>query len=587
MPEEQTRETRLGSVMDMLRSPLRTAEAVRQDRYKSLKVRIFFTVGTLAGVPLLIVTAVCFFWLHAVLVDDFSSHLRWQMEHARTGLEYFLNDRISSLRYIASVHPYTSLVDHQSLRGIFQKRKQEFPELIDLEVVNADGVQESYAGPYAEKGKNHAQQDWFVRAKVHGVAVSQVFPGDRNLLHYVVAVRQYVPERDSFWILKASIDVETLNRFVAEIGLTEGDDAFLIAGTDMLQTHSRFHGAVFQRVAMPSVSQQRGFALMKFKDEVSGNVILGATRVWGSPWTLVSFMKPTTLERIFTMLKREILAVYLIIVFVAIGVWMNYRTTHSIVDRIRDTEKAREEAITHSEHSAKLASIGRLATGVAHEINNPLAIINEKAGLIKDLFEMYPESSGCQREFLPLVNAISESVNRCRTITHRLLGFARRMDISIEPINVNDVVREVVGFLERELAVRSIRLELNLDENIPQIESDRGLLQQVFLNISNNAIDAVSDGGEIVVSSMPENGSGLKVVIRDNGAGIPKDVLKHIFEPFFTTKQKGKGTGLGLSLSYGIIKRLGGTIEADSFVDKGTAFTITLPLAAEVDRSVQ
>lgn len=326
---------------------------------------------------------------------------------------------------------------------------------------------------------------------------------------------------------------------------------------------------------------------MKFKDEVSGNVILGATRVWGSPWTLVSFMKPTTLERIFTMLKREILAVYLIIVFVAIGVWMNYRTTHSIVDRIRDTEKAREEAITHSEHSAKLASIGRLATGVAHEINNPLAIINEKAGLIKDLFEMYPESSGCQREFLPLVNAISESVNRCRTITHRLLGFARRMDISIEPINVNDVVREVVGFLERELAVRSIRLELNLDENIPQIESDRGLLQQVFLNISNNAIDAVSDGGEIVVSSMPENGSGLKVVIRDNGAGIPKDVLKHIFEPFFTTKQKGKGTGLGLSLSYGIIKRLGGTIEADSFVDKGTAFTITLPLAAEVDRSVQ
>lgn len=326
---------------------------------------------------------------------------------------------------------------------------------------------------------------------------------------------------------------------------------------------------------------------MKFKDEVSGDVILGATRVWGSPWTLVSFMKPTTLERIFSMLKREILAVYLIIVFVAIGVWMNYRTTHSIVDRIRDTEKAREEAITHSEHSAKLASIGRLATGVAHEINNPLAIINEKAGLIKDLFEMYPESSGCQREFLPLVNAISESVNRCRTITHRLLGFARRMDISIELINVNDVVREVVGFLERELAVRSIRLELNLDENIPQIESDRGLLQQVFLNIANNAIDAVSDGGEIVVSSMPENGSGLKVVIRDNGAGIPKEVLKHIFEPFFTTKQKGKGTGLGLSLSYGIIKRLGGTIEVDSFVDKGTAFTITLPLAAEVDRSVQ
>jgi two-component system NtrC family sensor kinase len=299
----------------------------------------------------------------------------------------------------------------------------------------------------------------------------------------------------------------------------------------------------------------------------------------------VALIKPATPERIYTMLKREILAVYLIIVFVAIGILMNYRTTQRIVNRIRDTEKAREEAITHSEHSAKLASIGRLATGVAHEINNPLAIINEKAGLIKDLFEMYPESSGCQKEFLPLVNAISESVGRCRTITHRLLGFARRMEISIEPIDVNEVMREVVGFLERELAVRSIRLELNLDESIPQIESDRGLLQQVFLNIANNAIDAVKDGGEIIVSTMSDAEGGLKIVIRDDGAGIPKDVLKHIFEPFFTTKEKGKGTGLGLSLSYGIIQRLGGTIEVDSILHKGTTFTIRLPFKANVEVS--
>lgn len=586
MAEEQTRETRLGSVKDALLSPLRTAAAIRSDRYKSLKVRIFFTVGTLAGVPLLIVTAVCFFWLHAVLVEDFSRHLRWQMEHAQTGLETFLDDRVASLRYIASAHSYSTLAQPESLRSIFQKRKQVFSELIDLEVINAQGGRVSYAGPYADNGPNHSEQEWFIRAKVHGSAVSQVYPGDRNLLHYIIAVRQDFPERDGFWVLKASIDEETLTRFVSEIELSERDDAFLIAGPDMLQTHSRFHGAVFERVAMPAVSQQKGIALMKFKTEVSGNVLLGATRVQGSPWTLVALMKPTTLERIYTMLKREILAVYLIIVFVGIGVMMNYRTTHSIVDRIRDTEKAREEAITHSEHSAKLASIGRLATGVAHEINNPLAIINEKAGLIKDLFEIYPESSGCQREFLPLVNAISDSVNRCRTITHRLLGFARRMDISIEPINVNDVLREVVGFLERELAVRNVRLELNLNENLPEIESDRGLLQQVFLNIANNAIDAVADGGEIVVSSMLESGEWLKIVIRDDGAGIPKDVLKHIFEPFFTTKDRGKGTGLGLSLSYGIIQRLGGTIEVDSFVGKGTAFMITLPLKAHLDRSV-
>lgn len=585
MAEEQTTETRLGSVKEMLLSPIRTATAIRNDRYRSLKVRFFFTVGTLAGVPLLIVTAVCFFWMHAVLVDDISRHLRWQMEHAQQGLEYFLNDRVASLRYIASEHPYEAFSQQHALRNVFQKRKQEFQELIDLEVINSQGVQVAYAGPYAEKGKNYAEHDWFIRAKVHGVAVSQVFPGERNLLHYIVAIRQDVSGRDGFWVLRATFDIETLHRFVSEIELSERDDAFLITGNGMLQTQSRHHGAVFQRMSLPVLPQQKGASLARLDDDAAGKVIFGAARVQGSPWTLVALIKPATPERIYTMLKREILAVYLIIVFVAIGILMNYRTTQRIVNRIRDTEKAREEAITHSEHSAKLASIGRLATGVAHEINNPLAIINEKAGLIKDLFEMYPESSGCQKEFLPLVNAISESVGRCRTITHRLLGFARRMEISIEPIDVNEVMREVVGFLERELAVRSIRLELNLDESISQIESDRGLLQQVFLNIANNAIDAVKDGGEIIVSTMSDAEGGLKIVIRDDGAGIPKDVLKHIFEPFFTTKEKGKGTGLGLSLSYGIIQRLGGTIEVDSILHKGTTFTIRLPFRANVEAS--
>ncbi len=578
MSEEPTKETRLASAKDVFLSPIRAVRAIRSDRYKSLKVRIFFTVGTLAGVPLLIVTAVCFFWLHAILMEDFSRNLRWQMEHSQEGLERFLHERTSSLRFIAAAYSYDFFAQQQSLRTIFRKRHQEFPELMALEVIDAQGNVAAHAGLYSGIGAHYAQHDWFIRAKVHGMAISQVFPGERDLQHYIVAIRQDIPGRDGFWVLRATFDIETLNRFISEIELGEQDDAFLIAGNGMLQTPPRFHGAVFDRLALPSLSHQKGVTLVKHKDEIFGNVILGAAKVQGTPWTLVALMKPATLERIYSMLKREILAVYLIIVFVAIGVFMNYRTTQIVVNRIRDTEKARAEAIAHSEHSAKLASVGRLAAGVAHEINNPISIINENAGLIKDLFEMHPESSGCRKEFLPLVNAIAESVSRCRTITHRLLGFARRMDISIEPVNINAVVREVTGFLERELMMRNIRLELNLNEKMPEIESDQGLLQQVFLNIINNAIDAVRDGGEIVVSTMAAAEGGLKIMVRDDGEGIPKDVMKHIFEPFFTTKEKGKGTGLGLSLSYGIIRRLGGTIEADSILHKGTTFVITLPL---------
>ncbi len=214
MSEEPTKETRLASAKDVFLSPIRAVRAIRSDRYKSLKVRIFFTVGTLAGVPLLIVTAVCFFWLHAILMEDFSRNLRWQMEHAQEGLERFLHERTSSLRFIAAAYSYDFFAQQQSLRTIFRKRHQEFPELMALEVIDAQGNVAAHAGLYSGIGAHYAQHDWFIRAKVHGMAISQVFPGERDLQHYIVAIRQDIPGRDGFWVLRATFDIETLNRFI-------------------------------------------------------------------------------------------------------------------------------------------------------------------------------------------------------------------------------------------------------------------------------------------------------------------------------------------------------------------------------------
>ncbi len=233
-----------------------------------------------------------------------------------------------------------------------------------------------------------------------------------------------------------------------------------------------------------------------------------------------------------------------------------------------------------AEQASKLASIGRLAAGVAHEINNPLAIINEKAGLVNDLLELSSDVKD-KEKLLALINGIFDSVNRCRTITHRLLGFARRMEVTHEVLDLNDIVKEVMGFLEKEILFRNIRLELNLAEGLPKIESDKGQLQQVFLNIINNAVDAIEEGGLIEVSTRVKDKNTVLVSIRDTGSGIPKDKLKSIFEPFYTTKEKGEGTGLGLFISYGIIKKLGGIVLVESEVNKGTTFTVELPISAE------
>ena len=254
-------------------------------------------------------------------------------------------------------------------------------------------------------------------------------------------------------------------------------------------------------------------------------------------------------------------------------------------DRLQDTMRSLELAIKrlHEKQeqlveAEKLASLGRIAAGVAHEINNPLAIVNEKAGLIQDILELSGDSQN-KEKFLNLTDGIIGSVNRCRAITHRLLGFARKMDVTIETMDLNESIREVKEFLGKEILFKSIRFEMNLMEGLPKINSDKGQIEQVFLNIMKNAIDAVEEGGLVTVSTGKKDEGTVCVSIRDNGTGIPDDKLKQIFEPFFTTKGREKGTGLGLFVSYGIMKKLGGSIIVESGVDKGTAFIIDIPVS--------
>jgi PAS domain S-box-containing protein len=266
------------------------------------------------------------------------------------------------------------------------------------------------------------------------------------------------------------------------------------------------------------------------------------------------------------------------------------RIGNNIVGRVwsfRDVTKRKqtEKALRDSEQlllqAHKMEAIGRLAAGVAHEINNPLAVINEKAGLIKDILEFSGDVQENKEKFITLLNSIFENVNRSRTITHRLLGFSRRLEVTYELLNLNAVVKEVMEFLEKEILFRNIRLEMKLKDDLPKIVSDKGQLQQVLLNIINNAVDAVDKGGVIEISTALKDDNTVLVSIKDSGHGIPKEILGHIFEPFFTTKEKGKGTGLGLSISYGIVQKLGGTILVQSEVNKGTTFTIELPLKAK------
>jgi two-component system NtrC family sensor kinase len=168
------------------------------------------------------------------------------------------------------------------------------------------------------------------------------------------------------------------------------------------------------------------------------------------------------------------------------------------------------------------------------------------------------------------------SVDRCSRITHRLLGFAKHMDVQQQWLDILDLLKQVMGFLEQEAIYRNLQVEFDVEEDLPPLFSDRGQLQQVFLNILNNAFAAVKDGGRIVIAAKRHNDEELAVSMTDNGHGIPDKDLHYIFEPFFSTKGVA-GTGLGLSITYGIVQKLGGRIEVESKEGEGTTFTVILP----------
>ena len=169
-------------------------------------------------------------------------------------------------------------------------------------------------------------------------------------------------------------------------------------------------------------------------------------------------------------------------------------------------------------------------------------------------------------------------MERCGTITKRLLGFARHIEVSIQSVNISLILEDVLGFLVKEAEYRSITISKDIEDDIPEFETDRGKLQQILLNIINNAFTAMQDDGRLDIKIRRVEHDQVAVSVKDDGCGISKENLKRIYEPFFSTKPTNSGTGLGLSVTHGLVQELGGKLEVTSKLEEGTEFIITLPL---------
>lgn len=247
-------------------------------------------------------------------------------------------------------------------------------------------------------------------------------------------------------------------------------------------------------------------------------------------------------------------------------------TFNQMIDAIKERDKKlKEQTQDQILQSEKLASLGRLASGIAHEINNPLtAILTYSSLLLEDLKET---------DFEEDLRVIIKETLRCRDIVRNILDFARSTKPDIKRTNVNNLINEVLLILEKHVNFHNIVINKYLDPDVPDMFIDENQFKSVINNLAMNAADAMPQGGTLTVQTKYNFGNdSISIIVSDTGVGIKEEHLDKIFDPFFTTKEQGKGTGLGLAVTYGIIKRYHGNINVHSEVGKGTVFTITFPL---------
>jgi len=260
-----------------------------------------------------------------------------------------------------------------------------------------------------------------------------------------------------------------------------------------------------------------------------------------------------------------------------IGVAVDNANLYESINRAYQELMEAQEQVIRTE---KLASLGKMAASIAHEINNPLAAVLTYIRLMMKLMARQSFTSERLEDISRYLTTIESEISRCGDIVRNLLAFSRQSPITMQDHSIEEIIDKTMVLIAHDLEMKNIRRVREIETGLPKACCDFKQIQQVLLNIMGNASEAMAGGGCLTVAAKPSVTSGfIEIVVSDTGQGIPEEDLRNIFEPFFTTKEEGKGVGLGLSVAYGIIARHKGTIEVESKPGKGSVFKVSLPIA--------
>ena len=514
------------------------------------------------------------------------SHLKSVVDGQAHMIASFISERNGDMNLLAK-----TIFDESPVRppgGLLSRLKlmqEEYRVYKDIVLAGPDGTMIFAAGRRDEWRGNVSERQWHRSALAGETFTSTIFPDVDGRLAIVVSVPLDGPAGEIRGVLAAVVDFQDIADALIDTRIGRTGEFYLIDRAGRLLTETRLGPGKLGQKIFPenTASSPDRIEVREYLDYRGKKVLRVLEGLPGMNWVIVAEQDSEEAFAEINSLRRNVSGVVVILILLtALTAWVMSNRIVGLLKRTRAEKRDLELQVIQKD---KLASMGFLTAGIAHELNTPLASALLYTQMLKeDTREDWPEHAGT-------LDSVVEEIQRGSNIVRNLLAFSRQSRIPTALTDVNEVLVRLLDIAQKLCSERGIAVRRSLAEDLPFVKSDGAVLHQVFMNMVANAVEVMENGGvlEVATRYVPVLKK-VKVEIQDTGPGIPEEYIDKVFDPFFTTKKPGEGTGLGLAISYGMVRKMGGRIRVLSICAEnrrepsgptGTTFVVELPAADE------